>query len=260
MKNLKQIGVVVFLSVSMCAMSQNRIVNRMDRSVKALTQMQKMMGWEDEPKIVEQNPLTDIDGNVYQTVKVGDNIWMAENLKVNRYRNGDSIANITDSIAWSGMSTGAWCEYNNDHGNGEKFGKLYNFYAVSDKRELAPKGWHVATLTEWKTLTTVLAGIKVEVKGDIQTQILDVENKLGFAIMSGIREGKGNFGGIGLINFFWSSTQYDKDNTWTWIVGGDKLLSWISNEFKQNGCPVRCVKDAPTVEKKMVKTTNKKKK
>lgn len=261
MKNLKQIGILVFLSLSMCAMSQNRIVNRMDRSVKALTQMQQMMGMKEDPEIIDQNQITDIDGNVYKTVKVGNNIWMAENLKVNRYRNGDSIANITDSTAWAGMLTGTWCEYNNDHSNGEKFGKLYNFYAVSDKRGLAPKGWHVATIAEWKDLTTKLAGIKLEVKGSEMTEILDSENNLGFGFMGGIRQGNGIFGGIGQINYLWSSTQFDNEKAWTLISAKmSRLMSYYSDEWKLEGCSVRCVKDAPVVEKKAAQTINKKKK
>ncbi len=270
MKNLKQIGILVFLSLSMCAMSQNRIVNRMDRSVKALTQLQKMMGWEDEPKTnepqnAEQNPVSDIDDNVYQTVKVGDNIWMAENLKVNRYQNGDSIANITDSATWVGLSTGAWCEYNNDHSNGEKFGKLYNFFAVSDKRGLAPKGWHVATKEEWNKLRDYFAGGTQEVNGKIYTSIIVNNNMMNFKLNAGVRSSENFYDGDNSFSFYWTSKAYDENNGaiyWKHENGSNGLLitsggSWYENN-KINGCSVRCVKDAPLVKQEAKKIIAKK--
>jgi uncharacterized protein (TIGR02145 family) len=100
--------------------------------------------------------LTDIDGNVYQTVKIGEQWWMAENLKVKKYRNGDPIPNVTDNTAWTGLTTGAWCSYNNDAGNIETYGLLYNWYAVDDSRNIAPAGWHVPTDAEFTALENYL--------------------------------------------------------------------------------------------------------
>ena len=104
----------------------------------------------------ETGTVTDIDGNTYQTVKIGDQWWMAENLKVTCYRNGDAIPNITDGTTWASLSTGAYCEYNNDINNVATYGRLYNWYAVTDSRNIAPAGWHVPSDAEWKQLEMYL--------------------------------------------------------------------------------------------------------
>ena len=106
---------------------------------------------ESEPKSV-----TDIDGNVYPTVKIGKQLWMAENLKVTHYRNGDPILNISDNNMLEDPSAGAICAYDNDINNVDIYGYLYNGFAVEDIRKLAPKGWRVPTDKEWKKLEMVL--------------------------------------------------------------------------------------------------------
>ena len=87
----------------------------------------------------------DIDGNSYNTVVIGGVEWMAENLNVSHYKNGDVIPQITDNTQWTNATTGAWCYFNNNTANGPIYGKLYNFYAVNDSRGLAPDGWEVPT-------------------------------------------------------------------------------------------------------------------
>ncbi len=97
--------------------------------------------------------VTDIDGNVYHTVTIGTQVWMVENLKTSRYRNGDNIPQIPDATEWAGLNTGAWCLYNSDY-NGV-YGKLYNWYVVNDPRGLCPSGWHVPTATDWTTFDDI---------------------------------------------------------------------------------------------------------
>jgi uncharacterized protein (TIGR02145 family) len=87
-----------------------------------------------------------------KTVKIGAQTWMAENLNVDHYRNGDPIPEVQGKKEWSNLKSGAWCYYNNDSENGKKYGKLYNWYAVNDPRGLAPEGWHVPTEGEFETL------------------------------------------------------------------------------------------------------------
>jgi uncharacterized protein (TIGR02145 family) len=91
-------------------------------------------------------------------VKIGNQIWSAENLNVDRYSNGDTIPQVTDATTWSNMTTGAWCYYNNDSTNGPIYGKLYNCYSVADSRGLCPTGWHVPSDDEWSTLLKYLGG------------------------------------------------------------------------------------------------------
>ncbi len=110
-----------------------------------------------------QTTVTDIDGNVYRTVKIGTQVWMAENLKTTKYRNGDPIANVTNGASWKALTTGAYCWYNNDAENKVTYGGLYNWFVVADSRKIAPTGWHVPTDAEWTVLTDFLGGLKVAV-------------------------------------------------------------------------------------------------
>jgi uncharacterized protein (TIGR02145 family) len=114
--------------------------------------------------------LTDIDGNIYQTITFDNQVWMAENLKVTHYRNGDTIPHITDNTQWSNLSSGGYCNYANDTNKTT----LYNWFAVTDIRNIAPAGWHVPSDAEWSTLTTYLggenvAGGKLESNGFVAT-------------------------------------------------------------------------------------------
>src|SRR5665647_3709784 len=104
--------------------------------------------------------VTDIDGNVYHTVTIGTQVWMVENLKTTKYRNGDPIPNVTDNIAWGALTTGAYCNYNNDTNNSITYGRLYNWYAANN-RNIAPSGWHVPTVAEWTILITYVGGKSV---------------------------------------------------------------------------------------------------
>jgi uncharacterized protein (TIGR02145 family) len=105
--------------------------------------------------------VTDIDGNEYNTVQIGSQIWMAENLKTTKYRNGDVIPNITNSSDWIVLNTGAYSNYDNDENNSNIFGRLYNWYAIDDSRNLCPQGWHVSTSTDWSILADFLGGVSI---------------------------------------------------------------------------------------------------
>lgn len=107
---------------------------------------------DDSTNSTSSGTVTDIDGNIYHTVTLGTQVWMVENLKTTKYRNGDPIPSITDLTVWANLTTGAQCNYNNDATIGLKYGKLYNGYAVNDSRNIAPTGWHIPTNAEWMTL------------------------------------------------------------------------------------------------------------
>jgi len=100
--------------------------------------------------------VTDIDGNMYHTVKIGSQVWMVENLKTTKYSNGESLPNCSDNNEWSTLNTGAYCEYNNDQNNGRIFGKLYNWYVVNDVRKVAPIGWHIPSMQDFYILRDYL--------------------------------------------------------------------------------------------------------
>ena len=98
----------------------------------------------------------DLDGNRYHTVTIGTQTWMLETLKTTKFRNGESIPNVTDNTAWAGLTTAAWCDYDNSPTNGSIFGHLYNWYATNDSRNIAPAGWHIPTIEEWLVLENYL--------------------------------------------------------------------------------------------------------
>jgi uncharacterized protein (TIGR02145 family) len=162
---------------------------------------------DDDPATV-----TDIDGNVYNTVKIGNQLWLAENLKVTRYSNGDPIPKVTDNAQWESLTTGAYCEYMNDSSNASIYGYLYNWYAVNDSRGLAPKGWHVHTSNEWGIMQEHLGhnGGKLKETGTNNWEHPNegATNESGFsALPGGFRDLNGVFGGMGYTAFFWTSTE-----------------------------------------------------
>jgi len=111
--------------------------------------------------IVEEDPITDIDGNVYKTANIGNQRWTIDNLNVSHFRNGDPIPHATTMAEWQAAGAEgkpAWCYYNNDPNNASTYGKLYNWYAVNDPRGLEPESWRVPTTKEWADLIDYLDG------------------------------------------------------------------------------------------------------
>lgn len=159
--------------------------------------------------------LTTASGVFLPTVVIGTQQWMQKNLEVAFYRNGDPIPQVTDATAWAALTTGAWCYYNNDPNTGFTYGKLYNWYAVNDPRELAPAGWHIPTDAEWTTLENSLGGASVA-GGDMKepgtthwtTPNNGASNISGWAgLPGGDRNDNGTFFSVGSSGYWWSSTE-----------------------------------------------------
>lgn len=201
-----------------------------------------------EPPVT--NTVTDIDGNVYQTVTIGAQIWMAENLKVTHYRNGDSIFNVTDNLTWYHAGVGAYCNYDNDTANGNTYGRLYNWLAASDNRGLSPSGWHVASDSEWQTLVDflggdVIAGDKLKESGTTHWHSPNSgTNETGFTgLPGGSRQTEGNFMDLGDYGVFMTSTETDGEYVWIWALYNQTPYVQHSGAYKPYGFSVRCVKD-----------------
>jgi uncharacterized protein (TIGR02145 family) len=196
--------------------------------------------------------LTDQDGNEYKTVTIGTQTWMAENLRTTKYNDGTPIPKVTDLAIWSGLITGAYCNYNNTASIDTiaTYGRLYNWYAVNTGK-LAPKGWHVPTDAEWTTLTNYLgsediAGGKLKETGTTHwySPNLGATNATGFtALPGGSRSGDGLFDVIGDYGFYWSSTEYDSDDAYYRAL--THLISDVGSDYyvKELGFSVRCIKD-----------------
>ncbi|MEJ7740450.1 MAG: fibrobacter succinogenes major paralogous domain-containing protein [Chitinophagaceae bacterium] len=185
------------------------------------------------------------------SVTICKQVWMAKNLDVSNYRNGDVIPQVTDAAAWAGLTTGAWCYYENNGANGTTYGKLYNWYAVNDARGLAPAGWHVPSDAEWTTLTDCLggdrvAGGKMKETGTThwQTPNTGADNSSGFTgLPGGNRFFFGPFNFIGLFGFWWSSTEVNTRFVWNRYLLYNGADAFRGTDGKANGFSVRCVRD-----------------
>jgi uncharacterized protein (TIGR02145 family) len=144
-----------------------------------------------------------------KSVKIGTQVWMAENLNVTRFRNGDSIPEVKDQYEWRNLKTAAWCYYKNDPENGKKYGKLYNWYAVIDSRGLAPTGWHIPTRDEFLTLKNVTNDNSNVLKAIGQGSGSGAgTDTTGFSVLlSGYRGYFGYFYYLSYDAYFWSSTE-----------------------------------------------------
>lgn len=187
--------------------------------------------------------VTDCDENLYNAETIGTQVWMVENLKTTKYRNGDLIPNISNVTQWSNQIAGAYCFYNNDLSNKIFYGALYNWYSINDNRNLAPTGWHVTNDTEWTTLINFLGGESVA------ALILNDNVEIGFAQFGGLRNSDVsiNFTAIYNNSFWWSSTQENTIKAWGRYLASSSynpspaLMRSSSN--LNYGLSVRCVKD-----------------
>jgi uncharacterized protein (TIGR02145 family) len=195
--------------------------------------------------------VTDSDGNLYHTVAIGTQVWMVENLKTTHYRNGDTIAMVTDNKQWSRLVTSASCNFKNDIKKGDVYGRLYNWYAVADTRNICPPGWHVPTQDEWQQLIGFLggefvAGGKLKEAGIAHwvSPNSEATNSSGFtALPAGSRDnGNGRFNHSGTYTYFWSATESHES---AWGYNLSFYYAGIGHfEFdKTFGISVRCIKD-----------------
>jgi uncharacterized protein (TIGR02145 family) len=195
--------------------------------------------------------VTDIEGNTYQTVIIGDQEWMAENLRTASYANNDPIPNVTLSSSWVELSTGAWSNYDNVAGNDLIYGKLYNWYAAADPRRVCPEGWHVPSDAEWTVLTDYLggglvAGGKMKAVSPLWwTPNVSANNESGFSgLPGGSRWGNGNFNYLSLGAYWWSSSESPfAESTYMralTVEGAGVERSWDNNRA---GFALRCVRD-----------------
>jgi len=185
------------------------------------------------------------------SVTIGTQVWTDKNLDVTTYRNGDVIAQITNTTDWVNATTGAWCYYNNDPANGAIYGKLYNWYAVNDPRGLAPQGWHIPTDPEWTTLSTYLGGASVaggKMKSTGTTRWTrpntSATNESGFAgLPGGGRYYDGTFSTVGGYGYWWSATENNSTKAWFHRLDYDNGSLNSYNNRKIIGFSVRLVKD-----------------
>jgi uncharacterized protein (TIGR02145 family) len=179
-----------------------------------------------------------------KTIKIGNQEWMAENLKVDHYQNGNPIPEVKEPEEWMSLKTGAWCYYNNDPENGKKYGKLYNWYAVNDPRGLAPKGCHIPTKEEFDILKANANNDGNSLKGIGQGMDIGVgTNDRGYsAFLAGLRSFDNAFNYLGNYAYFWSSTESTTDNAESLTLGYNDYGIIFHSSTKECGLSVRCLK------------------
>jgi uncharacterized protein (TIGR02145 family) len=192
--------------------------------------------------------VSDIDGNVYKTVTIGNQEWMAENLKVTRYRNGDLIASNLNNNEWINATQGAWAFFNNNSTFDCPYGKLYNWYAIADSRHVCPTGWHEPSYAEWGTLTTFLSNNGGALKSTaIQywgTSNIGATNSSGFSgLPGGYRGTPGDYVDFGARGYYWSTTSNGPNNAFYRRMYVNSTLVDGPNTDLQVGMSIRCIKD-----------------
>jgi len=215
----------------------------------------------------DKNDTTKKENTIGDEVTIGSQIWTTKNLNVEVYRNGDTIPQVIDAEEWSSSTKGAWCYYENQTSNGELYGKLYNYYALTDSRGLAPKGFHIPSYAEWEILYKYLNSDreKAQAKSNWEEAAADYNsvshkmksekgwstfngnNASGFsALPGGTRNGDdGKFVSRGLEGYW----MFTNKNSFLKLshYGGEMIYSFDGegdlNENFNTGMSVRCVKD-----------------
>jgi len=195
--------------------------------------------------------VTDIDGNVYKTVIIGNQCWMAENLRVTHYKNGDAIPNITDDSEWRSTEEGVYCHFYYDSTYSSLYGCLYNYYTIEDSRGLAPEGWHVPTLSDWMTLIDYLGGKEVAGGKMKETGTEHWEspnegatNESGFTLLPNGSRLFDFSRRLGSSAYIWSSTISKYPEPYLCTVHHDRSYALMIVIYAKSACTaVRCIRN-----------------
>jgi uncharacterized protein (TIGR02145 family) len=200
----------------------------------------------------------DFDGNIYKTVCIGQQVWMAENLRTTHYRNGDPIlTTITDTMDYRSEAEPKYqFVYNGEEQNAIIYGRLYTWYAVVDKRNICPEGWHIPTIEEFKELDKTLGG-KASAIGKLKATgttfwnapNADATNESGFGgLPAGWKAAKGKYGGLGKYGHWWASNMQTQEYAFRMFLSFNDACykNHLGASDPQNAWSVRCVKDSVT--------------
>jgi uncharacterized protein (TIGR02145 family) len=211
------------------------------------------------------NSVIDQEGNIYKTIVIGNREWMAENLKTTTYRNGDPIVSGLSATQWAGTTSGAWAHYNGDASLDCPYGKLYNFYACSDARQLCPTGWHIPTDGEWSALINQFdpsaqgginwsnfAGGPLKSTGTIQAGTglwngpnTGATNASGFsALPGGFITIMGASNNSAINGYYWTSNEVNSTTGYGRSFYHDPgSVIQTANFGKRSGMSIRCIRD-----------------
>lgn len=205
-----------------------------------------------KPKSIVIAAVTDIDGNGYDTIRIGTQTWFKQNLKTTRYRNGDIIGTtspVTKDISGESAPKYQWA-YKGNEDTSAVYGRLYTWYTVADSRDVCPTGWHVSTQDEWSALITFLTsnnltGGKLKEAGTVHwaEPNTSATNETGFTALPAGYRSHSDFEYLGTYGDFWTATADNASTSWTYNLGYNTGQIYGTNSFNSEGHPVRCVKD-----------------
>ena len=191
----------------------------------------------DQSNELNNNTVMDIDGNIYHVIKIGDQTWMAENLRTTRFNDGETIPYVTGDNDWSNLRSPGFCWPKNDESNREDYGALYNWYAV-DTGKLALKGWHIPTIEEWEILADNLGG---------SSNAGEKLKEIGFAdSLAGDRIYTGEYVYVDEVGKYWASSDggWHPSDAWYRSIALLENMLGLSSHPKMDGHSVRCIKDS----------------
>jgi uncharacterized protein (TIGR02145 family) len=205
--------------------------------------------------------VNDTDGNIYPTIRIGNQWWMATNLRTTRYCNGDPIPNITLDAPWANLNSPAWAYYQNDSSFNKPYGKLYNWFAVNDSRNLCPCGWKIPNQQDWDSLILAIDPSTLSNNNTIAGKLKSIgtyeersglwndpneaaTNESGFsAIPAGGRNSFGLSQYLGTYALWWTADPKDEVAAWSRNIKNDILALTRYSYSKNNGFSVRCIKE-----------------
>ncbi len=197
------------------------------------------------------NGVTDVDGNFYPSIVINGQEWMQKNLAVSKYRNGNPISTGLTNTQWQSTTSGAYAVYSDQAANNTTYGKLYNWYAMTDARGVCPTGWHVPSEPEWFVLENYLGGIfeagaKMKTTTGWTAPNSGATNSSGFTgLPGGYRLVNGTYNHLVSYGYFWTTTAYELDANFTWYhaLKFDDTITFRSQFPKRAGMSIRCLKD-----------------
>jgi uncharacterized protein (TIGR02145 family) len=194
--------------------------------------------------------VSDIDGNLYKTIIIGTQTWMAENLKVTHYRNNNPIPNISITEIWDTLSRGAYCDFDSTQSNSAIYGKIYNYYTITDTRNLCPDQWHVATAEEWITLIEYLGGSNIAGGKLKESSFLHwfspntgADNSSGFTALPVGIFNSGTFNSFGIHACWWIAKESDSQYAWVRVLNNYDTQVESKYVDKRFGLTIRCIHD-----------------
>ena len=212
--------------------------------------------------VVPPDAVMDVDGHVYSTTVIGTQRWMAANLRTSHYANGDPIPYAPDGTEWGGLTTAAWVNYDVDASYDQIYGKLYNWYTVSDPRNVCPSSWHVPSDEDWFELEQTLGvpvadldntgprGEAANSGGRLKSEVLWESPNTGAndssafsAFPGGVRANNGTFINLGLKGSWWSTSEFNSSMGWQRKLTNDNAGIDRLGALKSAGASIRCVED-----------------